>query len=376
MATSTDPRIGLDAYLEWVGREGLPVGTGLAIDMFALDTADWPRYGVKGAVAHLDGRGDFCNMFKLEIPKGGSSSPQRHLYEEIVYVLEGRGSTQIEFADGQRRSFEWGPRSMFAIPLNAKHRHFNASGLSRALLISTTNLPIVLKMFHNEQFVFDNAFEFGDRFGKDEYYSGEGDLYLIRQGNNTWETNFVPDLAELELTDWSDRGAGGSNVMFVLADGSLHAHLSEMQAGTYKKAHRHLAGTHVTCVAGTGYSLLWYEGDAEYVRVDWQHGTVFPPANNQFHQHFVTSKEPVRYLGTALGSIRYPITEQMRLSTLGEPGKKQAASSSVKEGGNQIEYEDQDPRIHEIWLEEMEKHDIAPAMDQWIRPRERSHVDH
>ena len=49
-------------------------------------------------------------------------------------MLEGRGSTQLEFADGRKRSFEWGPRSFFAIPLNAKYRHFNASGTQRALL--------------------------------------------------------------------------------------------------------------------------------------------------------------------------------------------------------------------------------------------------
>ena len=67
-------------------------------------TADWPRYGVKGAAAHLRGRGDFCNMFVLELPAGSSTLPQRHLYEEIYYVLEGRGSTQLEFVDGRRRS--------------------------------------------------------------------------------------------------------------------------------------------------------------------------------------------------------------------------------------------------------------------------------
>ena len=45
--------------------------------------------------------------------------------------------------------------------------------------------------------------------------------------------------------------------MFILADGTMHAHISEMQVGTYKKAHRHGADFHVMCVAGKGYSLLW-----------------------------------------------------------------------------------------------------------------------
>ena len=104
------PRIGIDAYNEWIRKEGIPVGTGLAIDMFELETADWPRFGIKAAVAHLDGRGDYCNMFKFEIPPGKSTTPQRHLFEEVIFVLDGRGSTQLEFADGRKRSFEWGPR--------------------------------------------------------------------------------------------------------------------------------------------------------------------------------------------------------------------------------------------------------------------------
>ena len=37
-----------------------------------------------------------------------------------------------------------------------------------------------------------------------------------------WETNFVPDLAAIELTAWNERGAGSMNLMFLLADGNMH----------------------------------------------------------------------------------------------------------------------------------------------------------
>jgi hypothetical protein len=37
-------------------------------------------------------------------------------------------------------------------------------------------------------------------------------------------------------------------------------------------------------------------------------------------------------------------------------------SLSMKEGGDQIEYEDQDKRIHPIWLEEMRKNGVTPRM--------------
>ena len=51
--------------------------------------------GARAAALHLDGRGDFCNMFVLEIPAGVATSPQRHVYEEVIYVLEGHGNTEI-----------------------------------------------------------------------------------------------------------------------------------------------------------------------------------------------------------------------------------------------------------------------------------------
>ena len=79
-------------------------------------------------------------------------------------------------------------------------------------------------------------------------------------------------------------------MMFVLADGAMHAHMSEMPVGTYKKGHRHGADFHVMCVTGHSYSLLWYDND-EITRVDWSHGTVFAPPDMMFHQHFNASDE-------------------------------------------------------------------------------------
>ncbi len=363
MSDQDTPRYGVDFYLDWVKREGLPVTEDYGVDLFKVPVADWPRNECKGAAVHLKGRCDFSNMFLYEIAPGASTTPTKHLYEDVYYVLEGRGSTQVEFNDGTKRAFEWVPKSMFAVPLNAKHRHFNGSGKERALLVSTTDMPLVMNTFHNEAFVFENDFDFVERSGKAKYYTGEGDLITVRPGNHMWETNFVPDLSSIELKAWGDRGAGGTNIMFVLADSSMHAHISEMPVGTYKKGHRHGPGFHVMCVTGHGYSLLWFEGEQDFLRIDWQHGVVFPPADQQFHQHFNTSKHPARYLATGVGGIRYPLTTYKRKSLLGlKPGEKGAVSTSIKEGGGQIEYEDQDPRIHRIWLEEMAKSGIDPKM--------------
>src|SRR6516165_2847912 len=89
-------RYGVDPYLDWLAGEGIPVTEDYGVDLFAVDTAPWPRYGAAGAAVHLKGRGDFANMLLFDIGPGQSMVPQRHIYEEVVYVLEGHGSTQLE----------------------------------------------------------------------------------------------------------------------------------------------------------------------------------------------------------------------------------------------------------------------------------------
>ncbi len=94
----------------WIGSraEGLRAFEDYAVDLFAVETALWPRYGVKAAAVHLKGRGDFGNMFVLDIPPGGSTSPQRHLYEDVVYVLEGSGSPRSNSPTAARRASNGG----------------------------------------------------------------------------------------------------------------------------------------------------------------------------------------------------------------------------------------------------------------------------
>jgi hypothetical protein len=207
--------------------------------------------------------------------------------------------------------------------------------------------------------VFENSFEFVDRQGAPGFFAGDGNFVPVRPGRNMWETNFVPDLAAFELKTWENRGAGGSNMMFVLAEGTMHAHTSQMPVGTYKKGHRHGADFHVFAVTGHGFSLLWYEGQKDMVRVDWQHGVVFAPPDQMFHQHFNTANHPARYLAVAFGSLRYPFTTEKKHVFMG-------MDVSVKDGGCQIEYENQDPRIHKIYLEELAKHGVTSGMSKFI----------
>jgi quercetin dioxygenase-like cupin family protein len=354
-----EEKFAIDPYQDWIDREGIPVAEDFGVHMHRVETKPWARTDAKGAIVHVKGRGDNVSIFLTDLPPGKGTSPQRHLYEEVVFVLEGHGSTEITAHDGRKHTFEWGPNSLFALPLNVRYRLFNASGRERALLASSNNLALMLNVFHNDDFIFNNPGHFPEREGKESYFSGEGDFIPRKKKRPVWETNFVPDLVGFKMTPWVERGAGGSNIFFMLADGNMHAHMSEMPVGTYKKGHRHGPDFHVCCVTGAGFSLLWYEKDQNFIRVDWDHGVVFSPPDMMFHQHFNTSPTPARYLATALGSQRYPMTRERRMT-----GSK--AAVSVKEGGNQIEYEDQDPRIHQMYLDDMAKHGAQSKMSQFI----------
>lgn len=355
-----------DPYQEWAEREDLPIMNGFGFDLRSMEVKPWARLGggARGALVHLDGRGDFINSYVLELPPGGQSDPQRHLYEEVVHVISGRGSTSVEASGGRQHTFEWSAGSLFALPPNAAYRHLNASGQHPARLAAVTNLPLLLNAFHNEDFVFDNPFEFPERLGPDEWFAGGGTLVAGLPGRYQWQTNFVPDLPSFELQSWDKRGVGSSNIKFVLADGTMHAHMSELAVGTYKKAHRHGPDFHIFPVTGRGYSLFWYAGDSQFTRIDWEPGWVYAPPDQMFHQHFNTASQPSRYLAMAFGGIRYPFSSDKR-KLFGD-----GVDKSVIEGGRQIEYENEDPRVRELFLDELSRQGVPldPRMEErWLK---------
>ncbi len=95
------------------------------------------------------------------------------------------------------------------------------------------------------------------------------------------------------------------------------------------------------------------------MRIDWRHGVVFAPPDMMYHQHFNTAPMPSRYLAVALGSLRYPLTSEKRNMFM-------SLDTSVRDGGRQIEYRDQDPRLHEIYLAELARHGVASRMGEYL----------
>ena len=90
--------------------------------------APWAAKGGNGAIINLVGCGDVNDGYLVEIPAVQNLKPQRLMFEEVIFVLEGHGSTSVWNDENKKVTFEWGPGSLFSPPLNTWRRHFNGSG--------------------------------------------------------------------------------------------------------------------------------------------------------------------------------------------------------------------------------------------------------
>lgn len=110
----------------------------------------------QGLLKHLinesmNTRMETVDAYMQILPPGSRSGKHRHLAEECVYVLEGRGydlhqDCDVEITDqfawkvqDEVKRYEWEAGDVVYIPPNTVHQHFNADPDKPARLISSTN---------------------------------------------------------------------------------------------------------------------------------------------------------------------------------------------------------------------------------------------
>ena len=110
----------------------------------------------QGLLKHLINEGMNTRMETVDaymqiLPPGSRSGKHRHLAEECVYVLEGRGydihqDCDVEITDvfewkpvEETKRFEWEAGDVIYIPPNTIHQHFNADPEKPARFISSQN---------------------------------------------------------------------------------------------------------------------------------------------------------------------------------------------------------------------------------------------
>ncbi len=348
MAKRSESKTG---YELWLDREGIPLTEGYGIpDVRQVPRGEWQRTGGRGAYIDMEGMQGVTGMYVVEIPPGGYLKPEKHLYQEIMFVLGGRGSTQVWHDGRSKQSFEWQDGSLFAPPLNTWHQLFNGSS-EPALLLALTDAPLVFDLYRDPEFIFDSPYQFKSRFDGEANYFTEGTTETTSSwGYTNWETNFIADVGAVKLAPAEYKSAGGSITGFEISGNSLIGHIAEWPVGHYHKAHYHAAGAILLGLRSEGYVLMWpnelgprpYEsgrGD-EVVRVEWGLGSVYSPPQGWFHQHFNTGREPARQLALRFGSRHHPVGFHLAAKR-----SEAGIAISIRDGGTLIEYEDEDPAI-------------------------------
>src|SRR5262245_22656467 len=110
----------------------------------------------QGLLKHLlnsamNTRMETVDAYMQIIPPGSRSGKHRHLAEECLYVVEGRGydlhqDCDVEITDtyhwtpqAEIKRYEWEAGDVIYIPPNTIHQHFNGNPERPARLISATN---------------------------------------------------------------------------------------------------------------------------------------------------------------------------------------------------------------------------------------------
>jgi oxalate decarboxylase/phosphoglucose isomerase-like protein (cupin superfamily) len=355
------------AYFQWMRKQGIPIIEGYGLeDVRDVETKFWPRIGGKAAFLNLYGMEGVTGMYVAEIPAGGALEPEKHFYEEVICILEGQGATEIWQENGKKQMFEWGPWSLFAPPLNTRHRLING-GRQPVKFLAVTNAPLLLDVVHNEDFIFNCPYDFTDRYAGAEGYFNMGQKRYEAGMQHIWETNFIMDIQSAAVDQRDVKGAGVRITQFELAGNGLIGHLAQWPAGRYHKAHYHGPGAILLGLQSSGYVLIWSKemgtqpykngrGD-EVVEVKWKQGSVYCPPGGWFHQHFNTGAQAARHLAVRYGSRIHPIGFK-----IADKRSEDGVYISVKQGGTLIDYTDEDPQIRKHYEEEMKKNGVASQM--------------
>jgi oxalate decarboxylase/phosphoglucose isomerase-like protein (cupin superfamily) len=355
------------AYFQWMRRQGIPVVDGYGVeDVRNIAMKPWEKIGGSASFINLYGMEGVTGMYVAEIPPGGALKPEKLFYEMVIVILSGNGATEVWHDGGRKQSFEWGPWSLFAPPMNTSHRMVNG-GREPVKFLAVTNAPLLFDIVHNEEFLFNCPYNFGDRYSGAEGFFNVGTKRYETGMQHIWETNFIMDIQSASLDNREVKGAGVRITQFELSGNSLIGHLAQWPAGRYHKAHYHGPGAILLGLQSSGYVLLWskelgthpFESGrgGEVVEVKWKEGSVYCPPGGWFHQHFNTGPNSARHLAVRYGSRLHPIGFK-----IADKRSEDGVYISVKDGGTLINYEDEDPYIRKHYEDEMKRTGVPCEM--------------
>ena len=368
-----NPKSPYDRFME---AQGVPIHRGIGVHKVQdLPMAPWKRLGGRGTAIQLLGTEHLWGMYVVEVPGAGALNAERHLYEETYYVVEGRGTTEVwHESESRKQTFEWGPGSLFGIPLNAWHRVVNATS-SPAMLLAATTAPNILNLVRDAEFVMNCPYEFSRRFtGEDDYFKPVEDVQADPvRGLAMRLTNVIPDIVTCELPRDNRRSFSYRRVEPHMAGANFYMKIAQYETGQYSKAHKHSSGAILVCIKGKGFSCTWpdtlgmkpwQDGHGEDVKQQTYEPvgmiSAAPMRGDWFHQHFGTDPEGLRLL-----IFDGPYGPGFRRG--GAPGAqaRDVGAVDTRDGGNAIAYMDEDPQIRETYEAQLAANGMQSRMPEW-----------
>ena len=170
--------------------------------------------GGRGTYIQLHGTEGKWGAYVVEVPGAGALNPEKHMYEEIYLVVEGRGSTEVWLeGDNKRHIFEWQKGSLFSIPVNAMHRIVNAE-LGAGAAPWRHHRAQSDESHQQPDAIFNCPYQFRDRFsGADDFYKYKDDIEPDPvRGLAMRRTNFIPDIVNCDLPLDNRRSPGWRRV--------------------------------------------------------------------------------------------------------------------------------------------------------------------
>lgn len=294
-------RVERNFYRNWIKTSKVPMIEGYTLyDARAQEVLPWPEIEGRGLYLNFSGNVHMDAVI-YEIPEGKPLAQRRQFYEQVIYVLGGRGYTT--FGEGsQQNRVEWGPDSLFAVPMNLGHRHYNSDPAHPARLLAITSFPFMLQVFGSLDLIDHLNFDFKDRYNEQpDYYKA---TKRVRQ---RWDrTNYVRNIRDAEVVLWEERGEGNASIFWEMAGQTiLEPHMSEFPTGTYKLGHRHPYEAIIVTLNGKGFTLTGKDSlkEADSVKLDWKAGSVVSPPYFWYHQHFNVGDSKARYLAMTEGDF-------------------------------------------------------------------------
>ncbi len=370
LGTFAQPAMPYDTYME---EQGIPIFRGIGVSKVQeLPLKPWKSMGGRGSFIQLYGTEGLWGCYLVEVPGGGALNVERHLYEEIFLVLDGRGTTEVWYEGAKPHTFEWQKGSLFSIPLNAYHRLVNASS-SPALVLVGTSAPNAMNLYDDNDFIFNSSYIFKKRYdGRDDYFKPDDNILPDPvRGLAQRRTNLIPDIINCDLPLDNRRSPGYRRIEPDMSGNRFYIFVGQHETGRYSKAHFHGSAAVLICLTGKGYTYTWPKelgtrpwenGQGDQVRrVDYEpFGLVSaaPMSGDWFHQHFGFSKDPLRLI--AWMGPNNALSRKPRV-----PGEKRLDLGAIdmRAGGNAIPYDQEDPFIRKEYEEKLASNGAVSRMD-------------